>query len=50
MDSRRLESSGNSTMEEDMCMTTQLASGVTLNKTFKLLHFDILVPTPISRG
>lgn len=50
MDSRRLKSSGNSTMEEDLCMTTQFAGGVTLNKTFKLLPFDILVPTPISRG
>lgn len=33
-------------------MTEQLASavGVTLNKTSKRLHFDILVPTPYLKG
>lgn len=50
MDSGRLESPGNSTMERDMNAAAQLASRATLNKTFKLLRFDNPVTTYISGG
>lgn len=51
MDSGRLESPGNSTMERDTNAAARLASRATLNKkTFKLLRFDNPVTTYISGG
>lgn len=48
--SGRLESPGNSTTEGGMNIAAELASRATLNKTFKLVHFDNLLTTYISGG